>query len=928
MKVLRSILAFALIFVALSNNTYAAVNAQSYPFTSGSAAPEDMTGSTGLLTAGNLDDDASAVTPIGFTFNFDGTAYTQFSVNANGLMRLGPVAVSTVFSNSLSTATDNPKIAPLFEDMCTSSAAGGGTVNYKMVGSPGSRKLIVEWKNMKFRSTTCSSVADNTMTFQAWLTEGSDRIDFVYATFGTVAPASYSVGLAGGVGNFASVTAAAAPTVSYATANNTNTFVIPNNTQYSFIPPATPIVSLSSATYSVAENVGNATIALTRAGVVTAASTVDVVTSDGTATSPADYTGGTYTATFEAGSPTATVNIPVISDSADDSGETFNVTLQNPTGATVGTPSSAVITIIDPFAGGTYTVGTGGTYTSLTNAGGIFAAINSRGSATGPVTIEITSDLTAESGATVLNAVGGGFPITIKPSGAARVISGSSATNTGLITLNGADNVTIDGSLSGATDRSLTITNNQTGTSTVVWIRSQNASNGASNNTIKNCIINGAATSTAQTTAGILAGSGVTIGGAAEAPNNGNKVINNQIYRVQNAIYNQGNVGLDQGWEVTDNQFGSATEADTNRFRGMLMGNANNFVIANNEVLGVTSFSGTGSAMSGIQLAFGVSNGVVANNKITNIRNISGAGTGAYGFQLSAAPVANVLIANNFVSDIHQVATTSALVTSNGHGININGAAPTGAYKVYHNTINMNLDQTSGTTSALHVASAVVAAGAIDLRNNILANTQTTGATRFAVFSAAPVSVFSNINYNDYFAPNVGSIGGATRVTLADWQVATASDANSIAGDPLFVSSSDFHITMASPARNSGTVLLDVPFDFDGEARPNVGDPPATSDMGADEFYGGSVVEYSISGQVTMADGRRVARAIVTLTGGSLTEPRMAMTNTFGRFAFRGLPSGATYTLTIDGKRYTFTPPTQTITLNGDVSNADFTVIE
>lgn len=866
MKVLRSILAIALVFAAFANNSFAAISAQSYPLTSGSAAPEDMTGSTGLLTAGNLDDDASAVTPIGFTFNFDGTAYTQFSVNANGLMRLGPVAVSTVFTNSLSTATDNPKIAPLFEDLCTSSAAAGGTIHYKMIGSPGSRKLIVEWKNMKFRSTTCSSVPDNTMTFQAWLTEGSDRIDFVYGTFGTVAPTSYSVGLAGGVGNFASVTAAAAPTVSYTAANNSNTFVIPNNTQYSFIPPAIPIVSLSSTTYSVAENGGNATITLTRAGVLSAPSTVDVVTSDGTATSPADYAGGTYVASFAAGSPTASVNIPIISDSADDSGETFNVTLQNPTGSTVGTPSTAVVTIIDPFAGGTYTVGTGGTYTSLTNAGGLFAAINSRGSATGPVIIDITSDLTAETGATVLNAVGGGFPITIKPAGAARVISGSSATNTGLITLNGADNVTIDGSLSGGTD------------------------------------------------------------GAAEAPNNNNKVINNHIYRVQNSLYNQGNAGLDQGWEITDNEFGSATEADKNRFRGMLMGNANNFTIARNEVLGVGNFTGTTGALSGIQLAFAVTNGLVSHNKVTNVQNLSAGGTGAFGFQLSATPTTNILVANNFVSNIQAVG--SATVASNGHGITINGAATAGGYKIYHNSINLNTDQTSGTTAAINVLAAVVAPGAIDLRNNILANTQTAGATRFAVFSAAPISVFSSINYNDYFAPNVGSIGGTARVTLADWQAATAQDANSISADPLFTSATDLHILQASPARNAGTVFTEVAFDIDDEARPNVGDPPATSDIGADEWYGAAAANYSISGKVSFASTQGVGRVLVTLSGGSLKEPLTRWTGPFGRFNFEVVPSGATYTVTVDSKRYSFTPPSRSITLTGNVSNADFLVVE
>jgi hypothetical protein len=246
---------------------------------------------------------------------------------------------------------------------------------------------------------------------------------------------------------------------------------------------------------------------------------------------------------------------------------------------------------------GTVTVGTGGNFASLTNPGGLFQTLNLTG-ISGNLTVNITSDLTGETGAVALNQLAevgaGGYTVTIKPSGAARTISGSPALNTGIINLNGADRIVFDGSLSGGTDRSLTMISSQTGTSTMFWIRSASASNGANNNTVKNMIIKGTGTLTVQTTAGILAGSGVTIGGPAEAPNNNNTVTNNWIYGVQNALYNQGNTGLDQNWTVTDNEFGNSTEADKNRFRGMLMGNANNFIISGNNVHGVTNFTGNG----------------------------------------------------------------------------------------------------------------------------------------------------------------------------------------------------------------------------------------------------------------------------------------------------------------------------------------------
>ena len=100
-----------------------------------------------------------------------------------------------------------------------------------------------------------------------------------------------------------------------------------------------------------------------------------------------------------------------------------------------------------PFTG-TINVGTSEAYTSLTNPGGLFQAINTAG-ASGTLVINITSDLTGETGTVALNEIAGGFTVTIKPSGAARTISGSSTATNGLLPFNATDNVTIDGSLSG-----------------------------------------------------------------------------------------------------------------------------------------------------------------------------------------------------------------------------------------------------------------------------------------------------------------------------------------------------------------------------------------------------------------------------------------------------------------------------------------------
>jgi Calx-beta domain-containing protein len=556
-------------------------------------------------------------------------------------------------------------------------------------------------------------------------------------------------------------------------------------------------------------------------------------------------------------------------------------------------------------------VGSGQTYTSLTNPGGLFQALNASG-ISGNTTVNITSDLTGETGAVALNQIAevgaGGYTLTIKPSGAARTISGSAAALS-MIKLNGADRVIFDGSLAGGTDRSLSLLYTNTG-GTVVWIAAANASNGANNNTIKNCII--ASNPGTMTVVGILGGSGVTLGGPAEAPNNNNSVLNNQIFRVQNSLYNQGNTTLDQNWNVSNNVFGSTVVADKNSFRGMLMGNAQSFTISGNVVSGVSSTPTTAAAMTGIQLAFNVSNGSIVNNRISDIRNNSATGTGAFGMQLSASPATNVTIANNFISDA--ITLGSATVVNNGHGINVNGAASAGAYKIYHNSINMNTNQTTGVTSALNVTSAVVAAGALDVRNNIFANTQTSGATRYGVFSAAAASVFGTINYNDYFAANVGNLGGIARVTLADWQAATGQDANSLAVDPLFISSSDLHLQSGSLLRNAGVAGTGITTDIDGDPRD------ATPDIGADETtfvavpgslqfsnatYSGSEAGSPFTVTVTRTGGSdgtvgvNYATSNGSATGGASCTPGVDYVNTSGTLTFGNGVTSQTFNVTI-----------------------------
>ena len=101
----------------------------------------------------------------------------------------------------------------------------------------------------------------------------------------------------------------------------------------------------------------------------------------------------------------------------------MNLALSGATGAALGSPTSAVLTIVNSEVfNGSVNVGTGQTYTSLTNVGGIFEAINN-GTVASNTTVNITSDLSGETGAVALNQFAGGFTLTIN---AERVRSGRS----------------------------------------------------------------------------------------------------------------------------------------------------------------------------------------------------------------------------------------------------------------------------------------------------------------------------------------------------------------------------------------------------------------------------------------------------------------------------------------------------------------------
>ena len=217
------------------------VSATTYAFAPATAALEDMSTGTTQLVAASADDTASAVTNIGFDFWFDGVRYTQFSVNANGLMGFGATAVNNAASgraNDFATTTNNPKVAAYWDDLCTSAT---GKVHYKVTGTAPNRVLTVEFLNMIQYSVGCTAGA-SAGTFQVQIHESAATtqpgvIQFIYGAIpvNTNTNGGYSTGIGSSSTSFASVTTSA-DTVSYAVSSNAQVNAIAAGKSYVFTP--------------------------------------------------------------------------------------------------------------------------------------------------------------------------------------------------------------------------------------------------------------------------------------------------------------------------------------------------------------------------------------------------------------------------------------------------------------------------------------------------------------------------------------------------------------------------------------------------------------------------------------------------------------------------------------------------------------------
>ena len=107
-----------------------------------------------------------------------------------------------------------------------------------------------------------------------------------------------------------------------------------------------PGISVADATVTEAAGATmDFSVTMSRASSATV--TVDYATSDGTATAGADYTAASGTLSFAPGETAKTVSVPVLDDAHDDDGETFTLTLSNPSGGNAYLADSEAVGTIE-----------------------------------------------------------------------------------------------------------------------------------------------------------------------------------------------------------------------------------------------------------------------------------------------------------------------------------------------------------------------------------------------------------------------------------------------------------------------------------------------------------------------------------------------------------------------------------------------------
>lgn len=539
------------------------------------------------------------------------------------------------------------------------------------------------------------------------------------------------------------------------------------------------------------------------------------------------------------------------------------------------------ISVMDPLCG-TYTIGNAQPFPFNTISNAI-TRLNAVGISCSVVfELEDVLYASSESFPIVINEILGAGPaatFTLQPkTGVQPVISGNSSL--GIFRLYAADYVTINGantSMPGVQNQDLTILNFTTASnSAIISINSLGVGQGASNNTIQHVRLIGTSTLTSSGTLfGIFSGGSGIFLSSNGADNDNNTFFNNRISNVQYGIYsaggsatNRNNNTLISGNLMNDNIPSSITAV------GIFCRFESNPVITGNKIRvirhdGTNGFTGSAAGIalgilpggtSSVFTGDNVIGALIQGNAIDAVSQLHPNGYSTFGIVINKVTTGNFFVKHNMINGVLSNSQNDDFSAGIFYGGGSNGF-------IDFNTVSMNGNRLNAQSPSFAFAYGD-GNPKVYLRNNILQNIQTatdtgkmfcigTNSFAFSNFVSGP----NNLNFGttaSFVARNSGLVAtGMDQATLANWQSLTSQDLSSFTQLPIFVSSTDLHLTFANTAWNNTGIHLGAEVDFDNETRCN---PP---DIGADEF---GWEQYVLSGSLIFCPGESV---ILTMSGGS-----------------------------------------------------------
>jgi hypothetical protein len=652
---------------------------------------------------GSMDNGYSLPITIPFTFNFGGTDFTQYVMCSNGFIAFGTSLTSTEYGPFYNpwTGTRNNVICFMARDLFPDASSFFG---YTTDGTAPNRVHKIFCLGIRppgiLQRGNC----------QIYLYEGTNKIEIIYNAFPLIWTGGCLVGLRGGSTGSADLRTLLGPGSTAWTnpiAGNSNNAGMNQNSvnadegrMYTFFFDPTPMYyvssnvtqTITSSVYSGATNQQIVGIEVVMGGYTNILNLNSLtLNTNGSTNAPGDIatakiysTGltGTFSTSTLFGSAYNSPNGSFVINGSrvlENGTNFFWLVYDISSGAAGGNVVDAECNQLTiSGSGGTQTpviqapagsrqiipaltsvnVGTGETYTSLTNSGGLFEAINTGAfPIAANITVNVTSNLN-ETGTVALNDWQNSYSLNIAPSaGVERLISGSNS-STALLTLSGADNVNIDGRFGGTgkylrfrntsgtkptiqfmndsrrnTVRDCYIESNNTqlsaGLGTILF-STTTGTNGNDSNTIMNCDIRNRSDAAGNPVYGIVC-SGNSSGTTQQ--NSDNVITGCNIYNYNSASNTYGIyllTGTGSNWRIENNSFYNTSPIAATLWHAVYINNIssgdnsvqNNYIGGTLPNCGGSALSGTMRTLYGVYLRL---NSTSVNNNISGntIKNIN-----------------------------------------------------------------------------------------------------------------------------------------------------------------------------------------------------------------------------------------------------------------------------------------------------------------